>query len=287
MKSGVAAIVAAALQLSRARLRGPGMTLVLVAGEETGCEGAAHLARTPGALGRAGALVVAEPTGIQPVIGHKGALWLRARFRGVTAHGSMPERGVNAVVKAARAVLKLADLRFDVAPDPLLGAPTLNVGTFAGGLNLNSVPDEAVIGIDLRTIPAQRHAQVRGRAHRPGRRDLPPHRARMVRGMTGLDELSVAEAVGRLSRRELGAEELVRACLLRIAQREPEVQAWEILAEDAVDQARRIDAQPHRPLLRGLPVGIKDLIDTADLPTTYGSPIYAGHRPKTDAACVA
>jgi len=105
--------------------------------------------------------------------------------------------------------------------------------------------------------------------------------------MTRLGELSVAEAVGRLSRRELGAEELVRACLLRIAQREPEVQAWEILAEDAVDQARRIDAQPHRPLLRGLPVGIKDLIDTADLPTTYGSPIYAGHRPKADAACVA
>src|SRR5258706_2345902 len=73
----------------------------------------------------------------------------------------MPERGVNAVVKAARAVLDLADLRFEVAPDPLLGAPTLNVGTFAGGLNVNSVPDEAVVGIDLRTIPAQRHAQVR------------------------------------------------------------------------------------------------------------------------------
>jgi succinyl-diaminopimelate desuccinylase len=73
----------------------------------------------------------------------------------------MPERGVNAVVKAARAVLDLADLRFEVAPDPLLGAPTLNVGTFAGGLNVNSVPDEAVIGIDIRTIPAQRHAQVR------------------------------------------------------------------------------------------------------------------------------
>ncbi|MFL5309242.1 MAG: amidase [Myxococcales bacterium] len=105
--------------------------------------------------------------------------------------------------------------------------------------------------------------------------------------MTALHELPVAEAVDRLARRDLGAEELVRACLLRIAAREPEVQAWEVLAEDAVDQARRIDAQPHRPLLRGLPVGIKDLIDTADLPTTYGSPIYAGHRPKTDAACVA
>jgi succinyl-diaminopimelate desuccinylase len=161
MKSGVAAIVAAALHLSRAKLRGAGLTVVLVAGEETGCEGAAHLARTPSALGRASALVVAEPTGNRPVVGHKGALWLRARVRGVTAHGSMPERGVNAVVKAARAVLKLAELRFDVAPDPLLGAPTLNVGTFAGGENINSVPDEAVIGIDLRTIPAQRHAEVR------------------------------------------------------------------------------------------------------------------------------
>lgn len=161
MKSGVAAIVAAALQLSHARLRGAGLTVVLVAGEETGCEGAAHLARTPSALGRASALLVAEPTGNQPVIGHKGALWLRARVRGVTAHGSMPERGVNAVVKAARAVLQLADLKFDVAPDPLLGRPTVNIGTFAGGLNVNSVPDEAVVGIDLRTIPAQRHAQVR------------------------------------------------------------------------------------------------------------------------------
>jgi succinyl-diaminopimelate desuccinylase len=161
MKSGVAAIVAAALELSKARLRGPGLTVVLVAAEETGCEGAAHLARTPSALGRAGALLVAEPTGNQPVVGHKGALWLRARVRGVTAHGSMPERGVNAVVKAARAVLELGNLRFDVPADPLLGKPTLNVGTIAGGLNINSVPDEAVIGIDIRTVPAQRHAQVR------------------------------------------------------------------------------------------------------------------------------
>lgn len=161
MKSGIAAIVAAALQLPRTRLRGAGVSLVLVAGEETGCEGAAHLARTKGALGRASALVVAEPTGNRPVLGHKGALWLRARVRGVTAHGSMPERGVNAVVKAARAVLKLAELRFEVEADPMLGAPTVNVGTFSGGLNVNSVPDEAVIGIDIRTIPAQKHSEVR------------------------------------------------------------------------------------------------------------------------------
>jgi succinyl-diaminopimelate desuccinylase len=161
MKSGVAAMVEAALRLAKTPLRRAGITLVLVAGEETGCEGAAHLAKVPGALGRAGAMVVGEPTGNRPVIGHKGALWLRARTRGVTAHGSMPQMGVNAVIKAARAVLQLSSFHFDVASDPLLGAPTLNVGTIKGGLNVNSVPDEAVIGIDVRTIPAQQHARLR------------------------------------------------------------------------------------------------------------------------------
>src|SRR5439155_15907781 len=60
-------------------------------------------------------------------------------------------------------VLDLAAYRFDVAPDPLLGSPTLNVGTLHGGLNVNSVPDEAVIGIDIRTVPAQKHAALRER----------------------------------------------------------------------------------------------------------------------------
>src|ERR687887_814635 len=62
MKSGVAAMVEAALRLAKTPLHKAGLTLVLVAGEETGCEGAAHLAKVPGALGRAGALVVGEPT---------------------------------------------------------------------------------------------------------------------------------------------------------------------------------------------------------------------------------
>jgi succinyl-diaminopimelate desuccinylase len=160
MKAGIAAMVAAAVELSRSPLR-KGLVLVLVAGEETGCEGAAHLARTPGALGGAGAMIVAEPTGNVPVVGHKGALWLRAKTRGVTAHGSMPEKGDNAVLKAARAVLALSEWKFEVRPDALLGGPTLNIGTFHGGLNVNSVPDEAVIGIDIRTIPALRHAELR------------------------------------------------------------------------------------------------------------------------------
>lgn len=153
MKSGVAAIVCAALDVARAD-PGAELLVVLVAGEETGCEGSAHLARTAGALGRAGALVVAEPTGNVPLVGHKGALWLEARTRGVTAHGSMPERGVNAIYAAARAISALERFRFAAGPDPLLGVATLNVGTIRGGLNVNSVPDAAAFTIDVRTIPA-------------------------------------------------------------------------------------------------------------------------------------
>ena len=106
-------------------------------------------------LPKAGALVVGEPTGNAPLIGHKGALWLQAAFRGVTAHGSMPEQGDNAVYKAARGVLRLADHGFNLPRHHHLGGPTINVGTMHGGLNINSVPDLAKVEIDIRTIPGQ------------------------------------------------------------------------------------------------------------------------------------
>jgi succinyl-diaminopimelate desuccinylase len=160
MKSGVAAFVVAALALAPGLDGSPGVVLVITAGEEMGCRGARHLAGLGDTLGRAGAIVVAEPTDNRPLVGHKGVLWLQARTSGLTAHGSMPERGVNAVYKAARAVLKLEQHRFDVAPHPVLGAPTLNVGTISGGLNYNSVPDASTIGIDIRTIPDQTHASI-------------------------------------------------------------------------------------------------------------------------------
>ncbi|HET9754827.1 MAG TPA: amidase family protein, partial [Myxococcales bacterium] len=89
--------------------------------------------------------------------------------------------------------------------------------------------------------------------------------------------IGVAQAVAMLSRRELSAEELVDQCFARIEQREPAVHAWEALdAEGALREARRIDGLLERPPLCGLPVGIKDLIDTAGLPTAYGSSIYRG-----------
>ena len=166
MKSGVAAFVVAALNLADKLARSPGLELVITAGEETGCQGAFHLTRESGALGRAGAVVVAEPSSNYPFVGHRGALWMNARTRGVTAHGSMPEQGVNAVYKAARALSILEKFRFSNAPHPLMGQATLNVGTIRGGLNINSVPDEAVIGVDIRSIPGVQHAQLKAELQR-------------------------------------------------------------------------------------------------------------------------
>ena len=164
MKSGVAAMVLASLELAKQPQRGAGIILVLTAGEETGFEGAAYLAEV-NALGKAGAIVVGEPTANYPLVGHKGMMWLEVSTKGITAHGSMPEEGDNAIYKAARAVTKLENFRFEEAPHPILGKPTLNLGTIKGGLNANSVPDRTMMQIDVRTIPGQDHGVLQEKIH--------------------------------------------------------------------------------------------------------------------------
>jgi succinyl-diaminopimelate desuccinylase len=69
----------------------------------------------------------------------------------------MPHEGDNAVYRLAHAALALERMDFAVEPHPLMGAPSINVGTFTGGLNINSVPDSAVMGVDIRTITGQDH----------------------------------------------------------------------------------------------------------------------------------
>ena len=161
MKSGVAAFVFAMVELMPHLKNTPGVVLVITAGEETGCEGAFQLVKQGDVLGEAGAIIVAEPSANYPLIGHKGALWLKAKSQGITAHGSMPELGENAIYKSARAITKLEEFDFNVARHEILGKPTLNVGTVEGGMNINSVPDLAEVGIDIRTIPGQQHSQVK------------------------------------------------------------------------------------------------------------------------------
>ena len=103
-----------------------------------------------------------------------------------------------------------------------------------------------------------------------------------------LHELTAVELVRRLGRRELTVESLVRALLERIDEREPRVQAWTCIRREALlASAKAMDAGVTRGPLHGLPVGVKDVFDTWDLPTEYGSPIYAGHQPRVDAAVIA
>jgi succinyl-diaminopimelate desuccinylase len=159
MKSGIAAFVIAAIELAPHLAAGPGVVLVITAGEEIGCEGAKYLADHK-LLGRAGAIVVAEPTANYPYVGHKGLAWFEIETEGVTAHGSMPEVGDNAIVKMAEVIRDLGEFRFPVESHAVMGRPTLNVGTIRGGLNTNSVPDEARITVDTRTVPGIDHVHL-------------------------------------------------------------------------------------------------------------------------------
>ncbi len=105
------------------------------------------------------------------------------------------------------------------------------------------------------------------------------------------NEWTAMEALAAMASGALSAAALAGACLERIAERDGVVKAFAFIdAERALAEARSRD----RPgpgagngLLHGLPFGVKDIIDTCDMPTAYGSPIYAGHRPAADAACVA
>lgn len=106
--------------------------------------------------------------------------------------------------------------------------------------------------------------------------------------MNEFNQLTAGEAARRIAAGRLTCEKLVAACLERIRARDGEVRAWVYCDPEAVlAQARAFDkARPHGALA-GVPVGFKDVIDTADMPTGYNSAIYRDHRPRTDAACVA
>jgi Asp-tRNA(Asn)/Glu-tRNA(Gln) amidotransferase A subunit family amidase len=102
------------------------------------------------------------------------------------------------------------------------------------------------------------------------------------------NHLSACEASRAIAAGKLTAEALAAACLERVREREAAVRAWAFIdPEAALEQARALDRQPRRSRLHGIPVGIKDVIDTHDMPTEYGSKIYEGHQPGCDAACVA
>jgi succinyl-diaminopimelate desuccinylase len=159
MKGGVAAMLCAALRLAP-RLAGRDLVLHLYGGEELGCRGSFYAARTAAHFGRPGAAIIAEPTGNRPLAGHKGALWLKLESTGRTAHGSMPEKGLNALGKLLPGACRLLAPRPE-AVHPVLGKSSAALTSLHAGRNINSIPDKAVLTLDMRTVPGQDHAALR------------------------------------------------------------------------------------------------------------------------------
>ena len=155
-------MLAALMEVSRSGKR-PAQTEVIFAGlvdEESGQAGSRALAASKL---RADLAIVGEPTALRVVTAHKGVLWLQLETRGRAAHGAKPELGVNAVHAMARIVDVLettyaAQLRR--RKHPLLGHPTINVGSFEGGTQPNIVPAQCTIAIDRRTLPLETDVQV-------------------------------------------------------------------------------------------------------------------------------
>ena len=105
---------------------------------------------------------------------------------------------------------------------------------------------------------------------------------------SALNTLSASEIADAIASGKTTCEAVIRDCVARIAERDGVVKAFvNFDPEIALGQARALDRGPRRGPLHGVPVGLKDTIDTFDMPTEMGSPIYRGNRPRADAACVA
>jgi succinyl-diaminopimelate desuccinylase len=101
-------------------------------------------------------VVVGEPTELETIHAHKGTAWMRATTTGVAAHGSAPERGINAIDRMTDFLNRLQRVFRHYCPESAtLGSPTLSIGTIRGGSKINVVPDRCVAEIDVRTVPGQ------------------------------------------------------------------------------------------------------------------------------------
>jgi len=155
MKGALAAMVCALEDLAEGELAG-GLVFLATAGEETGFLGMrrfmAHY------RDRIAGCIVGEPTSLEVGIAHKGGAWIELTTIGRSAHGSTPERGVNAVYHMAlvvRAIQEELVVVLRERPHPLLGPGTVNVGLIRGGTRPNVVPARCTIRVDRRLLPGE------------------------------------------------------------------------------------------------------------------------------------
>jgi succinyl-diaminopimelate desuccinylase len=162
MKSGIASFIYALSMIERSEihLHQGAVVLHLVSDEEShGHQGMGFLTQKEGIQGDAA--LVGEPTDLQPVIAQKGALWLRISTLGKSAHGSRPHLGVNAIEKMMKLMERLNSIPLE-KEHPLLGKPTLSIGTIQGGTKINIVPDRCEIEVDRRMLPGEKKKEVLG-----------------------------------------------------------------------------------------------------------------------------
>lgn len=161
MKSGLAALAMAMIEIAKAKVTLEGdLVLAATAGEEVDCLGAKAMIED-GVLKDAGAMIIGEPSNGEIFVCHKGALWVEIVSYGKTAHGSMPDQGINAIDKMNVFINALySKFKFKYKEDAMLGAPTINLGTISGGVRTNVVPDMCRLQIDIRTVPGQNHQEI-------------------------------------------------------------------------------------------------------------------------------
>lgn len=156
IKGGMAAMLTAFARLIREQPTGSAsVVMACTVDEEFTHQGSTRLAATPHGAALA---VVAEPTRLQIVNCHKGAVRWKVRTRGVACHSSTPGLGENAIYKMAAVVAALAGHADELAasePHPVLGPPSLSVGRIEGGVSVNTVPDWCEVEIDRRIIPGE------------------------------------------------------------------------------------------------------------------------------------
>jgi acetylornithine deacetylase/succinyl-diaminopimelate desuccinylase family protein len=134
------------------------LELELVSDEEAmGFKGAGYLVEQ--GLVKPDVAIVGEPTSLKVVRAQRGACWFRVITRGVAGHGSAPERGVNAIKHMAEIVSHLEETVPDIT-HPVLGGPSINVGTIRGGEKVNIIPASCIIEVDRRSIPQESQADV-------------------------------------------------------------------------------------------------------------------------------
>jgi succinyl-diaminopimelate desuccinylase len=161
MKSGLAAMAQAAAILSQEGVSLGGDLIIAFTYDEThGLQGAKRMVEE-GRLQGAGAVLVSEPSTLDVLIAEKGALWLRCRAKGKTAHTSMPELGQNAIMEMVHFLSRLEE-SLDLSADahPLLSPATATVGTIKGGVIINMIPDNCETEVDIRLVPGMDHEEV-------------------------------------------------------------------------------------------------------------------------------